>query len=194
LADSQDFELLLARLDWQPAAPEAPTAVEILAARGRWREAVGRARAAVRNGADQPGLFVALAKGALRAGRVDRCLKTLDRLDEDGETSRELLDLRVRALLQENRKHEARVALERYLLTHRDDREVWEARRKLMPGGPGIRMSDPAVTLRWAARLARAGELDRSARLLRRMLAQYPGEPTLRRALAQVEQRLGGRR
>lgn len=186
-----DVHKVMAHLDWEPMADETAKEVELLASNGRWREAVGRARAAVRDGAEQQELFLALARGALRNGRADRCLKTLDRLEAEGIVHRDVVDMRVRALMHDNRQHEARVALERYLLQRVQDAEAWHARRKLLPSGPGIRTEDPAVTLRWAARLAKAGELARSARLLRRMLHRHPNEPTLKKALKQVEARLG---
>ncbi len=188
--EPQEFELLLARLDWDPANPAVNGAIAGLAARGRWKEAVGRTRAALRAGAEPLPLHLSLARGAMSAERPDRAVKALSGLSGESAGRKDVVEMHVKALLQLSRKREARVVLERYLLRHTYDHAAWNLRRKLLPGGPGYRSTDPLVSLRYAARLAKQGHLERAARLLRRMLHECPEEPTVQRSLVAVEKRL----
>lgn len=178
---------LLARLDAHPADDVLSAVVEGLALADRWKEAVERARIGIHAGAPRELVMVALAHGAVLAGRGDRAMKALDQIGAAGR--RESARLRVRVLAAEGKTAEAAALAERRCVEDPGDDEM----RALLRDLRGKRLTsgvDPLDTLERAERLAEKGALGRAVRVARRVAFANPADRLVRTVLADLEMQL----
>ena len=175
---------LLRRLDANPADDALCAVVEGLALADRWKEAVERARVGIHAGAPRELVMVALANGAVLAGRGDRAMKALDQIGAAGR--RESARLRVRVLAAEGKTTEAATLAERRCVEDPGDAEMRALLRELR--GKRLRAGlDPLDTLDRAERLAAKGELGRAVRVARRVAFGNPADRLVRSVLSELE-------
>lgn len=175
---------LVARLDANPADDALCAVVEGLALADRWKEAVERARVGIHAGAPRELVMVALANGAVLAGRGDRAMKALDQIGAAGR--RESARLRVRVLAADGRTAEAAMLAERRCVEDPGDAEM----RSLLRDLRGKRLNtgvDPLDTLERAERLAEKGQLGRAVRVARRVAFANPADRLVRTVLSDLE-------
>lgn len=175
---------LLRRLDANPADDALCAVVEGLALADRWKDAVERARLGIHAGAPRELVMVALANGAVLAGRGDRAMKALDQIGAAGK--RESACLRVRVLVAEGKTAEATALAERRCVEDPGDPEMRALLRELR----GKRITtgvDPLDTLERAERLAAKGELGRAVRVARRVALANPADRVVRSVLTELE-------
>lgn len=170
-----------ARLDANAADPCVADAVKTLAAVGRWKDGLDRARAAIKAGGASDLVLTALAKGAFEGGRPDRCLKVLDQLGPAETDPAGRFALRLDAV-EAHLGHDAA----RAMATQRGDAtaQAWLAEH--LDTTAALRGTIPLDTYKRAELLMRAGAPERAMRVLRRLAVDHPDDEAIDELLARL--------
>jgi hypothetical protein len=172
--------------DADPAGPEARDLIEALAAAGAWKEALERARAAARACGDAVDGVLALARGALVDGRLDRAEKTLEQLGRGLEAAPqrrgEVATVWFALLRRREGPVEAVAWLRAQAAAHPDDAGLAAVALRLAPAEPDVRGKLPLESLARAQRMLAAGQPGRALRLLRRLALAHPGDADVQAA------------
>lgn len=183
-----DLNDRLARLDKWAADPVVHLAVQELATLGRWKEALDRARKAIRSGVDKNRVLGDLAEGALEGGRGDRAIKALEQKNAAGRAAPEAQHQLARAhqLMGDDRAADA-IAERAWL----DDPTVpWAvAWRSQDLSIDTVKGSDPLDTLDRIRDVADLGFPGRALRLARRLRIEIGADEELDELVAEMTDR-----
>lgn len=185
---------LLILLDVEPMHACAADVVAELAATDQWRDALERARAAIHAGAGRSAMVAALADGALRSGRADRALKTIDQMAGKlphvfavGAGDRALSLVRVRALLAEGKQVAARHLAEKLLVRDPGHSALAGLLTQLRERAVGVSGADPLDSTTRVRRLVEVGARGRATRVARRLRVFLPDVDEVRGLLGELD-------